>query len=83
MEGCNSGDAEVHHCECNECGRCFTDRAGFLGLHFDDWVVFKALRLVVRKHSVETASQTLWDDDRVKAPGRNNQRWVGKHSKMV
>lgn len=81
--GCGRGGAEVHRCECNGCGRCFTDRPGFLGLHFDDWIVLKALRLVARKHSVETASQAQWDDDRVKVSGCNIQRWMDKYPKMV
>ena len=83
MAGCNRGVAEVHRCECNGCGKRFTDRPGFLGLHFDDWVALKALRLVARKHSAESASQTLWDDDRVKVSGRSIQRWVDRYPKMV
>ena len=68
---------------CLECGKRFTDRPGFEGLHFDDWVVTKALRQVARGLSPNEAARSLREDDDIEVSGRNVQRWVDEYHKMI
>ena len=69
--------------ECNECGVRFTDRPGFVGLHYADWFVLQALRRVANKQSPSTAAQTLWEDHMIRVSGRTIQRWVDKFPKII
>ena len=69
--------------ECNECGVRFTDRPGFVGLHYAEWIVLRALRRVANKQSPHTAARTLWEDYEVEISGRTIQRWVDKFPRIV
>ena len=76
-------EGEVNRYECLECGKRFTDRPGFEGLHFDDRVVPRALRQVARGLSPNEAARSLLEDDDIKVSGCNVQRRVDKYPKMI
>ena len=76
-------EGEVNRYECLECGRRFTDRPGFEGLYFDDWVVLRTLRQVAKGLSPNETARSLWVDDDIGVSGRNVQRWVDKYLKMI
>ena len=77
------GRTGVNRCSCRGCGRRFTDRPGFEGLHYTEDTVLFALRQVARGMTPGKAAETVLEAKGVDPSGRTIQRWMDKYPKLV